>query len=47
MTAIFYEFVKSGAVFYLPGAPFLVSALMIAISIALVASVLRRTRERS
>ena len=46
MTAIFYEFVKSGAVFYLPGAPFLFSAVMIAISMAMVASVLRGTREQ-
>lgn len=33
MTAIFYEFVQQDAILYLPGAPFLFSAIMILISI--------------
>ena len=36
MTAIFYEFVTAGALFYLPGAPFLLSAVLIVAAMLLV-----------
>ena len=42
MTAVFYEFVKSDALIYLPGAPFLLSAFLTVICIVLLQADTRR-----
>lgn len=44
MTAIFFEFVKADTQIYAPGAPFLLSAAMIAISIFLVSWIVKELR---